>query len=156
MKLLYILPLVLLVNTLLALTPAETRKVSEYLQDISVTIKSQGKYSRSEGSGILITRTIGKEKVTFVWTCGHVIDNLRSVRTVIKNGSSKKVVEFDDVQIVKELVESGRRVGEIKMDAVVIKFYNATDPKLYYWNLSEIINNRIVKILKKQKAYNKV
>ena len=42
------------------------------------------------------------------------------------------------------------------MDAVVIKFYNATDPKLYYWNLSEIINNRIVKILKKQKAYNKV
>ena len=85
----YILPLVLLVNTLLALTPTETRKVSEYLQDISVTIKSQGKYSRSEGSGILITRTVGKEKVTFVWTCGHVIDNLRSVRTVIKNGSSK-------------------------------------------------------------------
>ena len=123
----YILPLVLLVNTLLALTPTETRKVSEYLQDISVTIKSQGKYSRSEGSGILITRTVGKEKVTFVWTCGHVIDNLRSVRTVIKNGSSKKVVEFDDVQIVKELVESGRRVGEIKMDAVVIKYSDPDD-----------------------------
>ncbi len=127
MKLLYTLSLVLLLNPLLALSPAETRKVSEYLQDISVTIKSQGKYSRSEGSGILITRTIGKEKVTFVWTCGHVIDNLRSVRTVIKNGASKKIVEFDDVQIVKELVESGRRVGEIKMDAVVVKYSDADD-----------------------------
>ncbi|MCB0807544.1 MAG: beta-lactamase family protein, partial [Bacteroidales bacterium] len=36
------------------------------------------------------------------------------------------------------------------IDAVVIAFYSTTDPKLYYWNLSEIINNRIVKILKRQ------
>ena len=35
------------------------------------------------------------------------------------------------------------------LDAVVIEFYNTTDPKLYNWNLSEIINNRIVKILKR-------
>ena len=37
------------------------------------------------------------------------------------------------------------------IDAVVIQFYSTTDPKLYNWNLSEIINNRIVKILRKQK-----
>jgi CubicO group peptidase (beta-lactamase class C family) len=37
------------------------------------------------------------------------------------------------------------------LDAVVILFYSTTDSKLYNWNLSEIINNRIVKILKKQK-----
>tara|TARA_R110002051_G_scaffold306_4_gene1374 strand:+ start:9876 stop:10910 length:1035 start_codon:yes stop_codon:yes gene_type:complete len=37
------------------------------------------------------------------------------------------------------------------LDAVVIEFYSTTDPKLYNWNLSEIINNRIVKILKNQK-----
>ncbi|MFK7770987.1 MAG: serine hydrolase domain-containing protein [Saprospiraceae bacterium] len=37
------------------------------------------------------------------------------------------------------------------IDAVVIEFYSTTDPKLYNWNLSEIINNRIVKILRKQK-----
>ncbi len=37
------------------------------------------------------------------------------------------------------------------IDTVVIEFYNTTDPKLYNWNLSEIINNRIVKIIKKQK-----
>lgn len=38
------------------------------------------------------------------------------------------------------------------LDAVVVEFYNTTDAKLYNWNLSEIINNRIVKILKKQKS----
>ena len=37
------------------------------------------------------------------------------------------------------------------IDAVVIAFYSTTDPDLYNWNLSEIINNRIVKILRKQK-----
>ena len=36
------------------------------------------------------------------------------------------------------------------LEAVVIQFYNTTDPDLYNWNLSEIINSRIIKILKKQ------
>ncbi len=36
------------------------------------------------------------------------------------------------------------------LDVVVIQFYNTTDAKLYYWNLSEIINRRIIKILRKQ------
>lgn len=39
------------------------------------------------------------------------------------------------------------------LDAVVVEFYSTTDPKLYLWNLSEIVNNRIVKILKKKKYY---
>ena len=38
------------------------------------------------------------------------------------------------------------------LDAVVVAFYSTTDPELYNWNLSEIINNRIVKILKRQKS----
>jgi len=38
------------------------------------------------------------------------------------------------------------------LDAVIIEFYSTTDAKMYNWNLSEIINNRIVKILKKQKS----
>lgn len=37
------------------------------------------------------------------------------------------------------------------IDAVIVEFYSTTDPKLYNWNLSEIINNRIVKILEGQK-----
>jgi CubicO group peptidase (beta-lactamase class C family) len=36
------------------------------------------------------------------------------------------------------------------LDAIVVQFYSTTDPKLYNWNLSEIINSRIVKILKRQ------
>ncbi len=38
------------------------------------------------------------------------------------------------------------------LDAVLVIFYNTTDPKLYNWNLSEIINSRIMKILKHQKS----
>lgn len=37
-----------------------------------------------------------------------------------------------------------------ELDAVVVAFYSTTDDKLYNWNLSEIINKRIVKILYKQ------
>lgn len=38
------------------------------------------------------------------------------------------------------------------LDAVVVAFYSTTDSKLYNWNLSEIINSRIAKILKKQES----
>ena len=34
------------------------------------------------------------------------------------------------------------------IDAVVVEFYSTTDSKLYNWNLSEIINSRIVKIIR--------
>lgn len=37
-----------------------------------------------------------------------------------------------------------------ELDAVIIQFYSTTDPKLYNWNLSQIINRRIVRILKRQ------
>jgi hypothetical protein len=117
----------LLYTTTLGLTPKERREVADHLQDISVTIRSENDYQKSEGSGVLITRKIGDEKVTFVWTCGHVIDNLRNVRNIIEDGTSKKIVEFDDVQIIKELVEGGRRVGEIKMDATVVKYSDPDD-----------------------------
>ncbi len=37
------------------------------------------------------------------------------------------------------------------LDAVVVAFYSTTDAKLYNWNLAEIINGRIIKILRMQK-----
>ena len=37
------------------------------------------------------------------------------------------------------------------IDTVVILFNNTTDPKLYIWNLSEIVYSRIVKILRRKK-----
>jgi len=103
--------------------PRSKKEIAQHLQDISVTIKAEDGYNRSEGSGVLITRQIEGEDVTFVWTAAHVVDNLRNVRTVVdESGSSVKVIEFSDAQIVKELVEGGRRVGEMKMDARVIKY----------------------------------
>ena len=38
------------------------------------------------------------------------------------------------------------------LDAVLVQFYSTTDAKLYNWNLSEIINGRMVKILRRQQA----
>ena len=38
------------------------------------------------------------------------------------------------------------------LDAVIVEFYSTTDSELYLWNLSEIINNRIVKILRRKKS----
>ena len=121
---LFILSLILIPFSILA---DDARKIAQHLQNISVTIKAEDGYSRSEGSGVLITRDIEGKKVTFVWTAGHVVDNLRNVREVIDEGRPRKVVEFKDAQIVKELVEGGRRVGEIKMDASIIKYSDADD-----------------------------
>ena len=117
---------IILASTLSAQSVKERRKVADHLQNVSVTIKSNNGYRSSEGSGVLIVREIGDEEVTFVWTAAHVIDNLRVVREVItETGQPRKIVEFKDAQIVRELVEKGRRVGEIKMDAKVVKYSNA-------------------------------
>ena len=124
---LYITSLLLIASTCFSTSPKERRNVSDFLQDISVTIRSQSDYSKSEGSGVLITREVDGEKITFVWTCGHVVDNVRDIKTTIEGGRPKKTVEFDDVEIIKELVEDGRRVGEMKMSAVVLKYSDADD-----------------------------
>lgn len=106
-------------------TAKQVREVADHLQDVSVTIKAKSRHSSSEGSGAMIIREIDGKKVTFVWTAAHVVDNLRKVRSVIEKGSPRKIVEFEDASIVKELVERGRRVGEMKMDAKIIKYSNA-------------------------------
>lgn len=117
----------LLLFTIILPTDGKSRKeVADHLQNISVTIKSEGRYSKSEGSGVLVNREIEGEKITFVWTAAHVIDNLRTVREIVDSkGNTRKLIEFSDARIVKELVEAGRRVGEIKMDASVIKYSDA-------------------------------
>jgi S1-C subfamily serine protease len=121
---------IVLVMTLASFAQAEN-KVAQHLQDVSVTIKS----GFSEGSGVLITRELQKSsednekvKVNFVITAAHVIDNLRSTRDIINSkGQKQTIIEFRDAQIVKELVENGRKVGELKMDAKVILYSDAED-----------------------------
>lgn len=104
--------------------------LAPYLQSISVTIRAD----RGQGSGVLVTREMtgldGKPvKVNFVWTAAHVIQRLRKTRTIIdtKTGQSKTLVEFRDAEIVQEIVENGRRVGEKKMLASVIKYSDADE-----------------------------
>jgi hypothetical protein len=108
-----------------AVTPTPTAgALVQNLQDISVTIRAGG----SQGSGTLFTRKVDdKNTVTFVWTAGHVIDGLRKVRTVIdpESGSPKLLVEFEDAEIVREFTEDGRRIGEMKFDARVVKYSDA-------------------------------
>lgn len=120
--------LVALVFTIPFSLYGEEPPVSTFLQEISVTIKTD----RGEGSGVIFTREIksknGKQNVNFVWTAAHVLENIRNVRSVLDaEGKSKKIIEFKDVQIVKKLIENGITVGELSMDAVVVKYSDAKD-----------------------------
>lgn len=124
----------------------EKSKVAAYLQDISVTIKA----GSSEGSGVVKTREVEidgeKVNVNFVWTAAHVVDGLRHVKEVIdpKTGTKRQVVEFKDAQVVKELVESGRRVGELKMDATVIKYNEEEDLAILRIRKSNFVHASVV------------
>jgi len=107
---------------------AEDQPISTYLQNISVTIKTD----RGSGSGVIFTRPIssndGEKKVNFVWTAAHVLENIRNVKTVLDSeGKTLKIPEFKDVQIVKKLIENGTTVGELSMDAIVVKYSDAKD-----------------------------
>jgi len=99
------------------------QSVPEFLQSISVTIKT----GESQGSGVIFTRTnkLG-EQVSFVWSAGHVVARLRTEREIIDfNGTKKTVVEFKDAQVLQLIVEDGRTIGRVLMDAAIIKYSDA-------------------------------
>ena len=99
---------------------------ADHLQNVSVTIRSEGSFSSGEGSGVIFTRKDSKGNlVNFVWTAAHVVDNLRKERKVIKNGTPKTVVEFKDPMVIKEIRQNGRTVGRLQMDAEVLKYSDA-------------------------------
>ena len=105
-----------------------TDPIVQELQDASVTIRTEspGLWGKgSQGSGVLFTRKVDGENVTFVWTAAHVVDNLRKTRTVIVNGNPKVVVEFNDACIVQEFRENGRRIGEQKMECRIVRYSNS-------------------------------
>ncbi len=114
---------VLLVLTLVALIAVPVvAGVPDDLQKVSVTIKA----GRVQGSGTLVTRQIGGDTVTFIWTAAHVVDGLRTTRTVVTpQGTPRILVEYKDAEIVQERQQDGRRVGEVKYDCKVVKVSDA-------------------------------
>lgn len=102
--------------------------IANHLQDVSVTIRAESGWSAGEGSGVIFSRLDNDGNlVNFVWTAAHVVDNLRSERTVIVNGSPRTIVEFKDAKVIKVIRQNGRSVGRLELDAEVIKYSDADD-----------------------------
>ena len=100
-------------------SPIENLKPEQlpsYLQDVSVTIHADG----SQGSGVIKI----KDGVTYVLTCGHVVESLRHERKSV-NPKTGSRVEFDDAKVVKEIYEDGRSVGYVALDAEVVRYSDA-------------------------------
>ena len=103
-------------------------EAADHLQSVSVTIRAEGQYSAGEGSGVIFSRKDSDGNlVNFVWTAGHVIDNLRKTRQTVVDGREKTIVEFKDPMVVKEIRQGGRTVGRLQMDAEVLKYSDADD-----------------------------
>ncbi len=107
--------------------PAADRWVPDYLSKISVTIRAEAGYSKSEGSGTLFVRDVkdGNKTVSkvFVWTAGHVLSDLRREESTLINGKPVKKVTFDNPKILRELRnKDGRRTGQVVVDTKVIRY----------------------------------
>jgi hypothetical protein len=114
--------------TLSSYAGEKKQSVAEHLQNVSVTIRSEGAFSAGEGSGVIFTRKDSKGNlVNFIWTAAHVVDNLRLTKRVLVDGTYKTVVHFKDPVVIKEIRQNGRTVGRLQMDAEVLKYSESED-----------------------------
>jgi len=105
-------------------------EASVHCQKVSVMVKTDS----GSGSGVLVKRDIPMKDgsvrpTTFIVTAAHVVDSERRVRTVIIKGQEFKIVEFDELGLVREEREDGRSVGESKMICKVIKYSDADNER---------------------------
>jgi hypothetical protein len=104
------------------------QSTAEHLQNVSVTIRSEGQFSAGEGSGVIFTRKdLQGNSVNFVWTAAHVVDNMRLTKRVLVDGTYKTIVHFKDPVVTKEIRQNGRTVGRLQMDAEVLKYSESED-----------------------------
>ena len=102
---------------------AAERYVPEYLNAISITVRAELGYQRSEGSGTLFVRDINGTSATFAFSAGHVVEHLRRVEETIVSGKPSKIVTFENPKLVRELRnKDGRRTGEVVVDARIIRY----------------------------------
>jgi hypothetical protein len=80
------------------------------------------------GSGVLFKNG----QTTFVWTAAHVLPEVRASRTFIDPATGKPKVEvvFNDAWVVSEVVEDGRKVGEDRRLARVVRYDEEEDVAL--------------------------
>jgi len=111
-----------------SLAAEKKQSTAEHLQNVSVTIRSEGAFSAGEGSGVIFTRKDSKgNSVNFVWTAAHVVDNMRLTKRVLVDGTYKTIVHFKDPVVTKEIRQNGRTVGRLQMDAEVLKYSESED-----------------------------
>jgi hypothetical protein len=99
------------------------RYVPDFLNAISVTVRAELDYRKSEGSGSLFVRKIGDRNATLCWSAGHVVEHLRKIEESIVDGKPSKKITFENPKLVRELRnKDGRRTGEVVVDAKVIRY----------------------------------
>jgi len=107
---------------------ATRQEIVDHLQSVAVTIRAESDFSRSEGSGICKLVDMGGKKRCLVVTCAHVVDSLmKKTPGIGKDGKPKVAVTFKDASILRRIVEDGREVGEMKLNAQIIAFTEKHD-----------------------------
>lgn len=94
-----------------------TLEMARYLQDASVTIKVEtgDPHETSLGTGFLRTTRDGQ---VWVWTCAHVVAPARKQSDCGEGDCSA----FEHVQIIKTFQKDNGKVGELTLEAEVIRY----------------------------------
>ena len=102
--------------------------VGEQLQSTSVTVAT----SSGSGSGAILLRTPeGGQETAFILTAAHVVQSCRQVRDIVtQDGTSKKAVTYEDVNIRQDKIEDGRTVGETRLQCKILTVDNRRDVAL--------------------------
>lgn len=120
-----------MVSFALLCSGATRQEIVDHLQSVAVTIRAESDYSRSEGSGICKTVNFGGTQRTVIVTAAHVVDSLMEKKeTVGKDGKPATKITFKDASILRRIVEGGREVGEMKLNARIIAFSEKHDTAL--------------------------
>jgi S1-C subfamily serine protease len=112
---------------LIPLCVGEEKEVSPDAAKESSVLVDTGE---NAGSGVIFKNLF----ITFVWTDAHVVSCTQVIKKVVdpNTGETKVTVTYKDVYVVKEIVENGRKVGELKLLAKVIRYSEEEDIAVLY------------------------
>ena len=89
------------------------------LMDSSVSVLA----GKSQGSGIVFTKKQKDEEYTFILTAAHNLSVLRSETDVITpDGIPRKLVKFENPEVVNVLIVNGNRLGEMRAKGTIIRY----------------------------------